>query len=293
MEKKFYLCKGYKANIIKDKSLIFYHLPKSGGTTFCNLFSYLFKKNMRIWGSFDGERNTNSAYNYFIKNKKNILLSKTDFIYGHIPYKLSYHFNNRISATLIRNPLERIISHYNMIIDRELIDKKTDIENCFRNKIIPNNVTTKQFCGEWKDNLILNERLYKKAIINLSEKIDYVYDTNNSHELFNLIISIYNLPNLFFQNYQITKKNYFIENKKNFEAIKNYNNYDIRLYKYLKKNNIFTKINKKKKSRDNQLFFYLSPYLLLNKKQNYLLTQDNFLKIMEDIQNKKYIIKEY
>ena len=98
---------------------------------------------------------------------------------------------------------------------------------------------------------------------------------------------------MFFQNYQITKKNYFIENKKNFEAIKNYNNYDIRLYKYLKKNNIFTKINKKKKSRDNQLFFYLSPYLLLNKKQNYLLTQDNFLKIMEDIQNKKYIIKEY
>ena len=70
MEKNFYLCRGYKTNIIKNKSLIFYHLPKSGGTTFCNLFSYLFKTNMRIWGSFDGERDSISAYSYFIDNKK-------------------------------------------------------------------------------------------------------------------------------------------------------------------------------------------------------------------------------
>ena len=57
MKKKFILCSGYKTSNNTDKPLIFFHLPKSGGTTFSAIFSHLLIKPVRIWGSADGERN--------------------------------------------------------------------------------------------------------------------------------------------------------------------------------------------------------------------------------------------
>ena len=83
--KNFYLCKGYNVQKNEKKPLIFYHIPKCAGTTFSVLFSYLFSRSLRIPGSPFGERKTNIAFEYFLKNKKKIFDYNLNFIYGHFP----------------------------------------------------------------------------------------------------------------------------------------------------------------------------------------------------------------
>ena len=133
-DNKYYLCRGYKLEKT-NKQLIYYHIPKTGGTTICNILHNLFKSSFRIIGSPTNERDGHSAYEYFFSNKKNILDTNFDFIYGHFQYCISNYFPNRLSITTLRDPVERCISHYNMIMGKKLLDTSTNIEECFKKNL--------------------------------------------------------------------------------------------------------------------------------------------------------------
>ena len=295
MKNKFILCSGYKTSNNTDKPLIFFHLPKSGGTTFSAIFSHLLIKPVRIWGSVDGERGTNTSYDFFLKNKNKILNFKSQFIYGHFPYKILENFENKnfLKVTILRDPIQRFISHYNMIIERKLIDPKKSIESCFKENILPSNIMTKQFSGDWEENMKINEETYEKAIHNLTKKMDYIVDISNSYDLINLIVSIYNLPNIFFQNYQISNNFYFKNNKKNLEVIRSYNQLDIKLYENIIKKKLFFNFKNNSGQRENNNYLYLSPYLLLNNKQNAIINKNEFFEIYRRLKKNKFEIQEY
>jgi len=38
-EKNLVICRGYVPNYIESKKLLFYHIPKSAGTSICNILS--------------------------------------------------------------------------------------------------------------------------------------------------------------------------------------------------------------------------------------------------------------
>ena len=65
-DNKYYLCRGYKLEKT-NKQLIYYHIPKTGGTTICNILHTLFKSSFRIKGSPTNERGGDSAYEFFFK----------------------------------------------------------------------------------------------------------------------------------------------------------------------------------------------------------------------------------
>ena len=46
----FYLVKGYKPDKVIDQPMIFFHVPKAGGTTVANILLMLFKSHIRIMG---------------------------------------------------------------------------------------------------------------------------------------------------------------------------------------------------------------------------------------------------
>ena len=118
-------------------------------------------------------------------------------------YKPKY-FSKYLSVTIIREPVERCISHFKFLISRNIIKKNSFFENdylkyCFENNIITPNVMTRQFSSKSfiKDNI--NENMFLKARNVLLKEIDLIYDIKNSSDLYNLLISLYDLPNLFFQ----------------------------------------------------------------------------------------------
>ena len=116
--------------------------------------------------------------------------------------------------------------------------------------MIPNNAIVQIFSCE--DNMDQNIDINKieHAFWVLKNHIDLVYDSKNINQLLNKIISIYDFPNLFFENMQVTRQRKLNRNRENIDVIKNYNKYDIELYNILKNQNIFhnetSQVTKKK-----------------------------------------------
>jgi len=290
-DKKYYLCRGYKLEKT-NKQLIYYHIPKTGGTTICNILNNLFKSSFRIKGSPTNERGGNSAFEFFCSNKKKILNSNFDFIYGHFQYCISNYFPNRLSITTLRNPVERCISHYNMIVERNLLDRGTGIEECFKKNLIPSNMITQIFSGNNNADLKINNNKLDVALSNITKNIDYLFDIKDIANLLNLIISLYNMPNLFFQKLQQSKKNYFAKDEKSIDIIKKYNEFDIEMYSYLNKNKYFTEITNLNRKRTKSDYFIYSLDFQVNDKQTIVVDEKKMISIMQYLKSKNFDIIE-
>ena len=291
-DKNLVICRGYVPHYIESKKLLFYHIPKSAGTSICNILSTLIDNSFRLLGPLT----PNSGFKINrpqitsderLMNEKNIIVNK-NFVYGHFSINLYNFFLQSLSLTLIRNPIDRFVSHYNFQIERKIINDKTNLDKCFEEGLIPDNIITRQFSGNLNKKLDTND--YRLALKNLKEKINLIFNFDNSASLINYIISIYDLPNVIFQNQQITKKNYIDKNQENINLIKSFNKYDIELYKIIKEDNLFfnppkNAINRKK---NKTLFWpqndpvYGSNKIFLNK---------DFNEIINDL--KKNYILEY
>ena len=232
MQRIFHLCKGYKTTNKLNRKIIYYHIPKCGGTTFSTIFSFLFPKHQRLFGSPTGERNTNTSYEFFLKNKKEIFKYNPDFIYGHFPYSVSKLFPDRFSIIILRDPVDRCISHYNFLVNRKLISQEESIEKCFKENLIPDNVITRMFSDNFNDKIYFDKNLFQTLVKIFTNEIDLIVDLKNIGLLYNEIITLYNLPNLLFENYQVSKFKFFKNNQENIEIIKKYNNCDIKIYDY-------------------------------------------------------------
>ena len=101
---------------------------------------------------------------------------------------------------------------------------------------------TQIFSGTDNKDLKINNDKLNVALNRITKNIDFLFDIKNISDLLNLIISLYDMPNLFFQKLKQSKKNYFPKDEKNINIIKKYNEFDIEIYSYLKKNKLFTEI---------------------------------------------------
>ncbi len=68
-DKSYFLCEGYKTNI-SDKNIIYYHVPKTGGTTISNLLLSLFEKPYRIPGSQTKNNHSPTCFENYEKDLK-------------------------------------------------------------------------------------------------------------------------------------------------------------------------------------------------------------------------------
>ena len=267
-DKNYFLCEGYKTKISKKK-IIYYHVPKSGGTTISNLFLSLFEKPYRILGTQIKYDNAVSCYENFKKDFNKIKKNNYDFISGHI--QCLDFFKDRTSITTIRDPIERAISHYNMLIERKLININTDIEECFLSGLIPRNPITQMFSCKNSYNEEVNFDNKKLAISNL-KSVDLIISVEKIHSLINYLISTYNLPNILYQKLQMNKKNYFKKNETNINKIKKHNNFDIEIFNLLNSENIFFNFPSSNEKRFNNDYFIYSIDFKING-HNSLITQ--------------------
>ena len=102
-EKNLVICRGYVPNYIESKKLLFYHIPKSAGTSICNILSTLIDNSFRLLGPLT----PNSGFKINrpqitsderLMNEKNILQNK-NFVYGHFSINLYNFFLQSLSFT--------------------------------------------------------------------------------------------------------------------------------------------------------------------------------------------------
>ena len=172
MNKNFYLCEKYKATK-NYKPVLFFHVPKSAGTTLSVALSWLFKKQTRIPGSLfiNNGKGGKTAYELFNECPSYDVYNKFNFLYGHLPYEITNLLQRKFfKISLIRDPVERVFSHYNWMINRGYCTKDDDLQSLFNANKISRNTITNQFSGIGYKNKN-NDQSLMLAYENLSNNI--------------------------------------------------------------------------------------------------------------------------
>ena len=279
-------CLKYKLKNISNDPIFFYHVPKSGGTTFCDLLANLFKKSLRINGTLfkNNDKGGSTAFENFINNKNNFLeiFNKADFVYGHLPFEIQSYLPEKFSTfTIIREPLERAISHYLWAIERNYINKGENLEDLFDKNQLPSNPLFNQFALNY-NNIQIKSIDIEIAIQNI-KKINYLCKIEDIFLLIKFIISKYNKYNVLFQNRQINlnKKKITEEQVK---IIKKNNLIDIQIYNRLLKENFFYKFTEETEPiKDDYIFFSRKGSALIDNKNIQLINKTKISKVKKDL----------
>ena len=205
-----------------------------------------------------GKRSSNFYHKY---NQNDYVFSKNEFCFIHVPrtggwsfrnyftnYGLPFYVNekrghhNPVSilcspkyykyVTIMRNPVDRVYSHYQMFIKAKEISSRNGLINFLRYNSEVKNLYCQYYSGLIGE--IVDERIFKIALENLKNFKAIINFDNYEIELNKFLkeVGIKELKKENFYDNKINKTNYSPEEK---EAIELYNYWDLKLYKEIYK----------------------------------------------------------
>ena len=289
----FYWCKKYETKTI-NLPLLFFHVPKCAGTTLSVILSWLINPQSRVPGPlfFNNDKGGETAYEKFNKIDNYQTYNKIKFLYGHFPFEiLEYLQKPFFKITVLRDPIDRCFSHYNWILNRKYSSADIDLQTLFKTNKITKNTITNQFSGigvsKQNTDIALN-----LAYKNLTTKIDKIYKSENLLQALKDLISMFDLPDVLFQNHQESLYENKINKDKCTAIIRENNALDIELFSELNKNKFFEdKKNKIIKKTDSD-FLFSSPLIKVQDKNNILLKKEMLQEIKSHLNSNNFNIKE-
>lgn len=163
---------------------------------------------------------------YLSKNKKFYTINKGA---QHYPVSFLCNPNEYKYISIIRDPISRTISHYNMLLKMKTKVASFGISNWFINDKLSRNLFCQYYSGHVFENV--NEQIYKKALENL-KKFYFVVDFN---EFENEVKFLFNKLNINFgekiKNYGSFIEKTYTEDLKNMKVLATeYNYWDLKLF---------------------------------------------------------------
>ena len=107
----------------RKRTKVFYHIPKTSGT---NLVAEIENnyRNCKKVTYYRGKDHTGFVYKYYDDDDLR-------FVTGHQEYKSAFEIDDPLFFIMIRNPVERIISHFVMNKYHGIVDEKCTLEEVF------------------------------------------------------------------------------------------------------------------------------------------------------------------
>jgi hypothetical protein len=215
----------------KNIIICYYHIEKTGGTSFRD---YLYKL---IKVKFP---ETNDSEIYYeeseILNDFDLLIKNYSFILNHVYYSDLLFNNSLYNITLLRKPIDRLISHYHFF-DKKIF-KYENLEE-FKNK---NFDSFEQYCSIIGNLYLLKFSNYYKNFSNktLSENLNLLNELNENNNLIKEVIKTLEKFDcvLILENLKLNKINLLLDNNQTIEFSKlnintNKFNYDENFLEYL------------------------------------------------------------
>lgn len=243
-----------KIENLLSKNIFFMHIPKCGGTTIDHIFSrYAFASKkidfLRITKGDKKEVN-------ILENIEKVIneSSKPFYLSGHLNEDFFNNLNKPIlKATIIRNPIDRIISRYKFFIYKKNLGH-------------PEKYSLEKFLNEnkqhYQDNMVvrmlsnnknrlneITENDYENAMNNILS-FDLVFDFSEWKLFTNILTSFFDFPTIFYKNYQEHNYNFdFFYQKNDLKLINKFDYFDKIFYeKLFKEKKFYSRLNFKEKN---------------------------------------------
>ena len=218
-------------NTVFGQKLIFYHIPKTGGSSITNLLDRQFRPELICRDDFY----------YQIELKKDAELAKYDFFRGHFFYSTKLKDINAFRCVFLREPVSRILSEQRFYLKQYtypggLYNLSKEHANQYGDpiKVISNNQVMWLSTFHRDDPLVTMERHFESAKETLNKYMDFVgifEDFENS--VFGLFKALgFDRPNTI-PHLQTVDISYHLTESQ-IEEIKHRNAFDIQLYEYAK-----------------------------------------------------------
>ena len=269
-----FLGSGTSENQELKNSIYFMHIPKCGGTTIDHIF---FKLSL-VLKTFDFKRFTYQNEN----ERKKFLLSNLEintpsFISGHLDYNFSDNLNDVFRFTIVRKPVDRIISHYKFkVLKLASTPDEYNFDSFIKEEVnnSRDNLITRHFLGLLDSPTKLNEAHCDKAIDNI-KYFDKINIFENWDSFVSELLTDFSFPSILYSKFQQHKYSFVFEiNEKHVDLIEKYYAYDIALF------NEVCKISKNNEailgSDFNKKICIVSPHI---ETENKLYTADQIKKI--------------
>ncbi len=259
-----------------NKSIYFMHIPKCGGTT----IDQIFYKLSSVVKNFKFKRykyqNNDQIQKFMISNTNEDLPC---FISGHLDYNFSDKIKDIYKCTIVRKPLDRILSHYKFTLHKlKKQPNQYNFEKFIEEEINSNrdNLVTRHFTGLLNIKKEINENDKDQALRNI-----YYFDSINVFENWDYfvseLLSNFGLPSVFYSRFQEVKYNFSYKfNKNDLNLIYKYYEYDFILYEEIYKQSSDKTINKK--VNYNKKICIVSPYI---KTENKLFNEEEIKELLK------------
>ncbi len=177
--------------------VIFHHIPRTGGTTLRTILvaaALLTGRQARpftgtVYGQYLGEGKQES-----LDSIKTQDLSGAPIMYGHIPWNSQGKLPHDCAAmTLMRNPIDRVVSHYKFGVGRKGWPLGTSIASLVGRGLIVSDTATRMLAGLTSPADTVDEAIFELALANL-KKADLVGDLTSFDRFCGHLLGALQLP---------------------------------------------------------------------------------------------------
>lgn len=188
------------ADKLSDQTpFVFHHIPRSGGTTLRVILKAAGLLTGRrtvslegtVYGQYLGEGKAESSS--FIESAN---LSGAPIVFGHIPWNsYSQYLKDPVVSTLIRDPIDRIVSQYKFGLSRNGWSAGTHIQSLIEDGLIVDNTATRMMAGHMNPFETVDEATFELAATNL-DTADLVADLKSFDRFCGYLFGALGLPDM-------------------------------------------------------------------------------------------------
>lgn len=223
---------------LTDRTMIFTHIPKTGGTTLEFILrdisamqqSIKLQAKGTIYGQFQGY-NKQDTIKVFERWPDEALLHAR-YLTGHLPFGPHRRLQRpSCYVTILREPVARLLSQFRFGVRRGGWSEDTSMAMLFRKGLLIENLQTRQLAGLLDAKAPCTDETLGRAIDNLRSSYAVVGITDRFDEMLRLLITLFGWPDIVYGNRQVTKGSPSADlRNRAIEATRRYFAFDLDLY---------------------------------------------------------------
>jgi hypothetical protein len=197
---------------LHGRRLVIVHIPKTAGTTLDRILDALALRSgvgrLRalgtVYGQFMGEGKGEAVEH--LRRADPEVLATAEIFSGHVPALLwepTIDGRRVAYATLLRDPTDRMISHYAFGVSRGGWGRETAIESLVRSGHLVDNVQVRMLAGCDDARQPCDDAMLKTALANLQSRFALIGTTDRFDAFLATLLALYGWPDIIYARYHV------------------------------------------------------------------------------------------